>query len=110
MVVYTMTKKQILRIISAVLFGLLVAAIIIGFVMILFSSLIINRVLARIKKVNLLLEDLSSGQADLTVQLPIKYNDEIDSLIVSVNKFLSKFRSIMVTIKSSKNDLEKMNK
>ena len=29
MVVYTMTKKQILRIISAVLFGLLVAAIII---------------------------------------------------------------------------------
>ena len=107
-IVYFVQEDQIYITADKVRRVILVAAIIIGFVMILFSSLIINRVLARIKKVNLLLEDLSSGQADLTVQLPIKYNDEIDSLIVSVNKFLSKFRSIMVTIKSSKNDLEKI--
>lgn len=106
--IYFVQEDQIYLTTNEVKKVILGAAIIIGLVMIMFSSLIINRVLARIKKVNLLLENLSSGDADLTVQLPIKYNDEIDSLIVSVNKFLSKFRSIMVTIKSSKNDLEKI--
>jgi len=104
--VYFVQDKQIYLTTDKVKHVILVSAFVIGFVMILFATLIVNRIIVRIKKVNTLLETLSSGQADLTTQLPIKKNDEIDSLVISVNKFLAKFRSIMITIKSSKNDLE----
>lgn len=66
----------------------------------------INGILGKVKSVNKIIDSLSEGDADLTVQLKIKTQDEIGLLIASVNKFLSKFRSIMTTIKSSETNLE----
>lgn len=56
--------------------------------------------------VNKIIDDLSEGEADLTKQLTVKNRDEIGLLVKSVNKFLDKFHSIMVTIKNSENNLE----
>lgn len=66
----------------------------------------INGILGKLKSVNKLVDNLSEGDVDLSVQLKNKSQDEIGILITSVNKFLSKFCSIMKTIKSSESNLE----
>ncbi len=84
-----------------ILFGLLIAAaILITFV------LCLAHIFGRLKKINTVFESLSAGDADLTVKLEIKNNDEIDALVKSVNKFIEKFHAIMITIKKSEKELE----
>lgn len=63
-------------------------------------------IIGRIGKVNKLVDELSTGDADLTVQLETTHDDEIDGLVKSVNKFIAKFRSIMTTVKDSESSLE----
>ena len=63
-------------------------------------------ILKRLRKVNALINNLSEGDADLTVQLEVAHNDEIDQLVKAVNKFIAKFRSIMTTVKTSETNLE----
>ena len=62
-------------------------------------------VIGRVKKIGGLIDELTSGEADLTVQLQVNRKDEIGNLIISVNKFLSKFHSIMRNIKVSEENL-----
>ncbi|MBE6361517.1 MAG: methyl-accepting chemotaxis protein [Treponema bryantii] len=84
-----------------VIFGI-IFAIVIMLVVILF----LYSIFKRINKVTVLVGQLSTGDADLTTQLKVKHQDEIALLIEAVNKFLAKFRSIMITIKSSESELE----
>ena len=65
----------------------------------------LRSIMGRVKKVGGLIDELSTGEADLTVQLGMKRNDEIGKLVISVNKFLSKFHSIMRNIKVSEENL-----
>ncbi len=67
--------------------------------------LLLNRVLARLKKVNVLIRDLSSGDADLTVRLDVHNADEVGELVIGVNLFLEKFHDIMTNIKQSEVEL-----
>lgn len=67
-------------------------------------------IIGRLGKVNNLIDDLSQGDADLTVQLETTKEDEIDQLVKSVNKFIAKFRDIMITVKDSENTLEEAGK
>jgi len=68
--------------------------------------IMIARIVKRISAVNEIIDSLSTGQADLTVQLAVKREDEIGALAGSMNKFLTKFRSIMTTVKDSEGKLE----
>ncbi len=65
----------------------------------------LRSVIGRVKKVGGLIDELSTGEADLTVQLQVNKNDEIGKLVNSVNNFLSKFHSIMSNIKASEENL-----
>ena len=65
----------------------------------------LRSMVGRIKKVGVLVDELSTGEADLTVQLNVNRNDEIGKLVNSVNKFLAKFHSIMSNIKTSEENL-----
>ncbi len=65
----------------------------------------LRSILGRVRNIGGLIDELSTGEADLTVQLLIKRNDEIGKLVISVNKFLSKFHSIMRNIKVSEENL-----
>ena len=67
--------------------------------------LLLNRVLARLKKINVLIRDLSSGDADLTVRLDVHNADEVGELVIGVNMFLEKFHDIMANIKQSEVEL-----
>ena len=77
----------------------------IGALIILIFLLCLGGIFRNVRNIKELLDNLTSGDADLTVQLPIKHNDEIDSLVKSVNKFIDKFRSLMSNIKTSDTQL-----
>ena len=82
-------------------FGLLIAVVIL-----IIFILCLAHIFRRLGKVNKVFEDLSAGDADLTIKLEVKHDDEIDALVKSVNKFIEKFHAIMVTIKNSESELE----
>ena len=69
-------------------------------------ALCLRNIFKKLSVINGLLDELSTGEADLTIQLPIKHDDEIDALVKSVNKFIAKFRSIMTTVKDSESQLQ----
>ncbi len=82
-------------------FGFVIATVIL-----LIFILCLVHIFRRLGKVNNVFEALSAGDADLTVKLEVKHNDEIDALVKSVNKFIEKFHAIMITIKNSEKELE----
>jgi len=84
-----------------IIFGLVIA-----FVILLIFIICLAHIFSRLDKVNNVFDSLSAGDADLTVKLDIKHDDEIDSLVKAVNKFIEKFHEIMITIKNSENELE----
>ena len=83
----------------------IILGIIVAFILSVLFILLLNRVLARVKKINLLIRDLSSGDADLTVRLDVHNADEVGELVIGVNMFLEKFHDIMTNIKQSEVEL-----
>ncbi len=83
----------------------IIVGIIVALILSVFFFLALSRVLARLKKINKLIRDLSSGDADLTVRLKINNADEIGELVIGVNMFLEKFHQIMTNIKQSEVEL-----
>lgn len=77
----------------------------IGIVIYLFFIIALSNVLGRLKKVNKIVDDFCNGEADLTVKLEVRRNDEVGSLIILMNKFIGKFRTIMSAIKTSETNL-----
>ena len=95
--IFVATKRTQLVII---LLGIAITVVISLIIIIAFRG-----VIGRVKKIGGLIDELTSGEADLTVQLQVNRKDEIGNLIISVNKFLSKFHSIMRNIKVSEENL-----
>ena len=83
----------------------IIVGIIVALILSVFFFLALNRVLARLKKINKLIRELSSGDADLTVRLKVNNADEIGELVTGVNMFLEKFHQIMTNIKQSEVEL-----
>ena len=84
---------------------IIIVGIAVALILSIFFILSINRVLGRLKKINVLIRDLSSGDADLTVRLDVRSADEIGELVIGVNMFLEKFHQIMTNIKQSEVEL-----
>ena len=83
----------------------IIVGIIVALILSIFFFFALSRVLARLKKINQLIRDLSSGDADLTVRLNVHNADEIGELVIGVNMFLEKFHQIMTNIKQSEVEL-----
>ncbi len=84
---------------------IIIMGITITIIICLIILLSLRNIIGRVRKVGLLIDELSTGEADLTVQLDVNRNDEIGKLVISVNKFLAKFHSIMHNIKVSEENL-----
>lgn len=106
-IVFLLTEKEILQSMTTSQNIMIAFALYIEAVILISFILMIRLIVKRINKVNELIDELSTGDADLTIQLETKKDDEIDALVKSVNRFIAKFRSIMSTVKSSEDDLEK---
>ena len=65
----------------------------------------IRWVIKRIKGVSTFLEDLSTGDADLTKRCTLYCYDEIGELVINFDKFMDKLHDIVKNLKTSKEDL-----
>ena len=107
---YSMEEDEILSPIIYTAKVTTIFGVFIGFIVIVIFVLCLSRIFKKIKGIKGLLDELSSGEADLTVQLPVKHNDEIDSLVKSVNRFIAKFREFMINLKNSESSLSSSGK
>jgi len=73
-------------------------------VAIVFSLWLINRIIRELLVLKLSIDNLSTGEADLTSRLVIKGNDEVADISRSVNNFIGYLQSMMLDISgASKN-------
>ncbi len=72
-----------------------------------FAILVIRSISKPLVKVLGKVEELSSGEADLSAKLPIHGLNEISLISKSINQFLSKLNGIINTLKSSAKDSDK---
>ena len=102
---YTVSVKQIHVASREAEKTILLIGIIIGILMFVLFYVVLKVILKRMTNITNIIDDLSTGDADLTRRLDAGVNDEIGRLVGSVNRFLEKFHSIMSTIKSSQKNL-----
>ena len=58
-----------------------------------------RQVFARIQRANEVLDDLCSGEGDLTINLEVRKPDEIGTLRMKINKFINHLRDMMAQLK-----------
>ena len=91
--------------------GIFTPVILISFVLtlIFIAGVIIGIYLLVIKKLNYVgksVAALSSGDADLTMKLPVSGKDEFAELCINVNKFIALLHSMVCKLNSAQNSLE----
>ncbi|MCR4742612.1 MAG: methyl-accepting chemotaxis protein [Treponema sp.] len=74
-------------------------------VLIIFAILFTLIILRPLKRTNKAIEELSTGDADLTYRIPVKGNDELAQLAKGVNKFIELLQSMMKQIQENSNDI-----
>lgn len=84
---------------------LIFGSIIVGFVMIIVMCLIMYKSLKPLNVVEETINDIATGDADLTKRIDININNEIGRVVDSYNSFAEKLQSIVSTMKVSKNEL-----
>ena len=102
----TIGEKRELIHIQMVLQIILVMAVITIVVAALISVLFARTLVKPIKQVDETVNEIATGNADLTNRLEIKTKDEIGSLVKGFNMFVQKLQSIVYEIQTSKNDLK----
>ena len=102
----TMGKKRELVQIQAILqIILLMAGITIAIASVI-SFVLAKTFVKPINQVNDAVNEIATGNADLTNRLQIKTRDEIGVLVKGFNTFIQKLQSIVFEIQTSKNDLK----
>ena len=77
---------------------------------VLIVGFIISRSIKPLKKVEAAINDIATGNADLTKRIPITTNDEIGAVVSGFNKFGEKLHGIILDIKGSKDALTQVGK
>jgi methyl-accepting chemotaxis protein len=78
-----------------------------GLLMLVFSSYYGRQIIVKpIQKINNKLEEIASGEGDLTQELDVTTKDEIGQLSLNFNKFVSTIRNMVVEISASSSNLE----
>lgn len=101
----TVGKKKELIQIGAILQIVLLMAVITIVSATLISLVIAGTLVKPIKQVDNAVNEIASGNADLTNRLEIKTKDEIGSLVKGFNTFVAKLQSIVSEIQGSKDNL-----
>lgn len=108
--IYIIPNEQVNRPVNIARAVIMFFAVGIGIIVSICLVTMLLYIFRRIEKVTDLVDNLSTGEADLTIQLPSKEEDEIGALTKAFNRFMVKFRSIMTTVKDSEGNLEEAGK
>lgn len=63
-------------------------------------------VFARLERANEILDDLCSGEGDLTINLPVRRPDEIGTLRMRINQFINHLRDMIAQLKEQIADVD----
>ena len=91
-------KTSTLKIISPII-------IIVGLIFLLVGYLFVRWLMWRISNVTRQLEEMATGEADLTKRVTLRGRDEIGFLVINFNKFCDKLQTIISETKHSKEEL-----
>ena len=80
-------------------------AIILFLILATIGSFFVRWIMKRIKNVTVFLEELKTGDADLTKRCSLYVRDEIGAMIINFDEFLDKLQDIVKNLKESKADL-----
>ncbi|MCR4821571.1 MAG: HAMP domain-containing protein [Treponema sp.] len=81
-------------------------ALLIGLILVTTASLSVYRMLKPLRNLDKNLNEIASGNADLTHRVEVRTNDDIGSVTNAFNTFVAKLQSIMKDVKDSRTDLE----
>ena len=90
--------KNIILIISPIIAGLVVVLVIV-------ATILLKMLLKPLNGVKDTLNNISSGDADLTKRIELKSQDEIGDVVNGFNKFAGKLQTIIGDVKGSKDEL-----
>ena len=76
------------------------------FVLVVLAVVVLKKLLNPLVGVKKTLNDISSGDADLTKRIELKSSDEIGDVVIGFNKFSEKLQQIIKDMKISKADLD----
>ena len=86
--------------------GIIVIAIIIAIVIVIIATLILVSILIKpLGYVKNTINDIATGDADLTKRIDINLNDEIGEVVVGFNNFTEKLQAIIAQVKKSRDTL-----
>ena len=90
--------RQIVTIIIPIIIGLVIVLVIV-------ATIFLRILLRPLNGVKVTLDDISSGDADLTKRIELKSQDEIGDVVNGFNKFAGKLQLIIGDVKGSKDEL-----
>lgn len=94
-------KSSVAKVIGVLIITvLIIIALAVGF-----AVLLANIISRPIRNVNLMLEDISEGEGDLTKTLNIQTKEEMGTMAMLFNKFVCKIKEVVVQVKSSSSTL-----
>jgi len=88
---------------------IILISIVIGAIMVTFSSVFLIIALRPLKAVQKNIQEIANGDADLTKQVEIKSHNEVGLLANGFNSFVQKLRTIIGGVKKSKEELNVVN-
>ena len=95
------------EIIYSIFLRILIATVLCAAVIILILvAILIAKIINPLKAVGEAISNLSSGDADLTARLPIKWNNEFDDISLDINKFIEMIQKIIVELNEAQNSLD----
>ncbi len=94
---FASVKRSVILVIAMALLGIIVSVVI--------SFVLAIKIVNPIKTVDATVNQIASGNADLTQRLAVDSDDEIGHLENGFNKFIEKLQNIISQIQFSKNDL-----
>lgn len=95
------------EIIFSIFSQILVATALCGVAIILILfAILIAKIIKPLKAVGDAINNLASGDADLTARLPVKWNNEFDDISIDINKFIEMIQKIVVELNEAQNSLD----
>ena len=95
--IFAQLHKNITIVTALAIFSLIISIIL--------TIIITSAIVRPIKRVDLAVNKIASGNADLTRRLEASTKDEIGDLVIGFNKFMEKLQRIVGDVKHSKNNL-----
>lgn len=100
-------KLSVIEDLTNGIFKILIVVIVVGTIALIatFLTLIMVLMMRPLNKATKAIENLSSGDADLTMRLEVKGNNEFSKLSMSVNKFIEMLHEIVKELLTSEHEL-----